>query len=127
MKISSFPRGQHRAVARALQVHDHAGTVLQPQVAAAGMAKAGLAGAFRVSAEEIGNAGKLVNRAGSADFLNPATGTGNSADHFERIPPPLVLEGAGAAAQTCNEVLGDRHAAEGGTPATLCAVGVFII
>ena len=76
--------GQHRATARALQVHDHPGVVLQPQIAAAGRAEAGLAGALRVSACKIGNAGQLVNRAGSADFLKPATRTRNSADHFDR-------------------------------------------
>src|SRR6516225_6197786 len=63
---------------------------------------------LRVSARKIGNAGELINGARSGNFFNPAAGTRNSADHFEWIGPPLVLQGAAAATQACKKVLGDR-------------------
>src|SRR5215469_7795271 len=88
-----FAEGQHRAGACALQMHDHAGAVLQPQIAAARRAETGLAGALRVSARKIGNAGELVDGAGSGDFVNSATGASNCAEHFERIAPSLGTPG----------------------------------
>src|SRR5262249_23689555 len=54
-----FAEGQHRARARALQMHDHAGTVLEPQIAVARRAEPGLARALRVSATKIANIGEL--------------------------------------------------------------------
>src|SRR5689334_2293843 len=66
-----------------------------------------------VSARKIGDAGELIDGAGRADFRNSATGPRNSAQHFEWIGLPFVLQGAVAATQACNEVLGDRHAARG--------------
>src|SRR5215831_13501615 len=84
-----FAEGQHRAGACALQMHDHAGAVLQPQIAAARRAEPGLAGALRVPAREIGDAGELVDGARSADLLDPAAGARDSAEHFEWIAPPL--------------------------------------
>src|SRR5215469_3029182 len=108
-----FSEGQHRAGTRAFQVHDHARAVLQPQIAAARRAETGLAGALRVSARKIGDAGELVDGAGSADFLKTATGARNSADHFKRVGPPLVFERAAAAPQASDEILGNRHIARG--------------
>src|SRR5262245_33196422 len=58
-----FSEGQHRAATRPLQVHDHAGAVLQPQIAAARGAQTGLAGTLSISARKIGNAGELVDGA----------------------------------------------------------------
>ena len=120
-----FSEGQHRAATRALQMHGHAGAVLQPQIAAARSAQTGFARALRVSARKIGDAGELVDRAGRADFRNPATGARNSAQHFEWIGLPLVLQGAVAATPaTKSSVIVTLP--EGGRPAMLCAVGVFI-
>jgi hypothetical protein len=92
-----FSKGQHRAGTRTFQMHDHAGAVLRPQIAAAWGAETGFAGALRLSAREIGDAGELIDRAGSSDFLKPATGTRNGANDFKRIGPSLVLQGAAAA------------------------------
>src|SRR5262249_55917009 len=87
-----FAKRQHGAAARSLQVHDHPGAVLQPQIAAAGRAETGLAGALRISGREIGNASELVDRAGRGDFVNPATRARNSADHFEWVGPSPVFQ-----------------------------------
>jgi hypothetical protein len=125
MMISSFPRGQHYAAARALQMHDHAGVVFRPQIAAARRAETGLASALRVSARKVANARELIDGAGSADFLNAATGARNRADKLEWVGTPLVFQGTAAAAQAGNEVLGDRHAARGRHACMLCAVGVL--
>jgi len=88
-----FSEGQHRAGARAFQVHNHAGVVLQPQIAAARRAETGFAGALRVSARKIADADELVDGAGGADFLNPATGAHDAAEDFERIvlPPGVPM------------------------------------
>src|SRR5215813_4496551 len=93
-----FSEGQHCAAARSLHVHDHAGVILQPQIAGARRVQTGLAGALRVSARKIGNAGEFVDGAGSGDFVNSAARARNSAEHFEWIAPPLVLEGTAATA-----------------------------
>src|SRR6516162_3066375 len=122
-----FSEGQHRAGARAFQVHNHAGVVLQPQIAAARRAETGFAGALRVSARKIADADELVDGAGGADFLNPATGapaTGahDAAEDFERIVLPLAFQGAVTGADARDAILGDRHPARGRQAATLCSL-----
>ena len=86
--------GQHRPGARALQVHDHAGAVLQPQIATARGAQTRRAGALRVSPAKIGDIVELIDRARGTNFFNPTTGARDSADQFERIRAPLEIEGA---------------------------------
>jgi len=94
-------------------MHDHAGVVFQPQIAAARRAETGLAGALRISARKIVDPRELIHGPRSADFLYPATGARNRAYKFEWVGTPLVFQGAATAAQAGNEVLGDRHATRG--------------
>src|SRR5215470_1173331 len=108
-----FSEGQHCAAARALQMHDHAGVVFQPQIAAARRGETGLAGALCISARKIGDARELIDGARSADFLNPATGTRNRAYKLEWVGTPLVFQDTAAAAQAGDEVLSDRHVSRG--------------
>src|SRR5262249_27895610 len=98
-----FSKGQHRAATRSLQVQDHTGTVLQPQMPVPRGAQAGFAGALRVPAWKIRDAGELTDGAGRADFLDPATAACNGTEHFERIGSPLELQGAGAATEAGNK------------------------
>src|SRR5215469_5434449 len=94
-------------------MHDHAGTVLKPQIAAARRAETGVARALRVSATKIANTGELVDRTGRADFLNPAAWARDGPDKSERIGLPLEIEGATAATHAGDKVLGDRDISGG--------------
>src|SRR5215469_5323077 len=94
-------------------MHDHAGTVLKPQIAAVRRAETGLARALRVSATKIAYAGELVDRTGRADFLNPAAWARDGPDKSERIGLPLKIEGATAVTHASDKVLGDRDIAGG--------------
>jgi hypothetical protein len=78
-------------------MHDHAGIVLEPQIAAARRAEASLARALRVSAGKIADIGELVDKAGRADFLNAAAWARDGTDKSEGIGLPRKIEGAATA------------------------------
>jgi hypothetical protein len=82
---------------------------------------------LRVSARKIDHIRELVDRAGSGELINPATGARNGANDFEWVAPSLVLEGTVAAFEAGNKVPVIVTLPEGDKPAMLCAVGVFII
>src|SRR5262249_28341221 len=83
-------KGQHRAATRARPMHDHAGAVFEPQIAAAGRAETSLAGALRVSARKIGDAGELVDGAGRSDFLSSLTDAGPPTIHITYQNPAFL-------------------------------------
>src|SRR5262249_411022 len=102
-----FSEGQHRAGARAFQVHITPASFSTHKSLLPDELRPALAGALRVSARNIGDAGELVDRARGADFLDPATRAHNRAEHFEGIGAPLVLQGAVTGADARDEVLDD--------------------